>query len=123
MLYKHGVDFVGLQAPMWYALGVMEVIYAKKGEHMVLAVGTDGVHSVPNSLHAKGLAVDLRTRNLSDTIVALMVADAKLILFPVGYDVVNEHHTVVDGVEQPHIHVEYDPKPGRGSYTQQVLNT
>ena len=84
---------------------------------MVLAHGDDGVHSVLNTLHGKGLAVDLRTRNLPSSTVALIVADAKKILFPLGYDVVNEH----DKPGQPHIHVEYDPKPERDSFVKELI--
>lgn len=124
MLYRHGANFTGLKAPIWYALGVMECIYVKRGFQMVLAYGDDGVHSVPNTLHGQGLAVDLRTRTLPETTVAIMVAEARLILYPLGFDVVNEHDKVdANGVPQPHIHVEYDPKPGRDSYTKQVLET
>ncbi len=122
MLYRHGASYEALKAPIWYALGLMEGIYVRKGYQMVLAFGDNGVHSVPNTLHGKGLAVDLRTRTLPTSAVATMVAEARLILFPMGFDVVNEHDTVdANGVPQPHIHVEYDPKPGRDSYVKELI--
>ena len=60
---------------------------------------TDGEHS-PNSLHHKGQAFDLRTRNLSkERVVAL----ARRMRARLGkeYDVV---------IERTHIHCEFDPK-------------
>lgn len=121
MLYKHGADFVGLQPAIWYALGVIDQIYARRGHQMVLSVGTNGVHSVPDSLHAKGFAVDIRVRNIPLSTMDLIIADAKTALYLLGFDVVDERGTVVNGVPQPHIHVEYDPKPGRDSYVRELI--
>lgn len=59
---------------------------------------TDGTHS-PNSLHYGGLAVDIRTRDLSNEQKSTLVAEMKKAL-GTDYDVV---------LESTHLHVEYDP--------------
>jgi hypothetical protein len=121
MLYKHGADFIGLQPPMWYALGVADAVYAAHGQQMVLSVGTNGIHSVPDSLHAKGFAVDIRTRNVPQSTMDIIYAEMKKRLYNLGYDVIDERGTVSNGVPQPHVHIEYDPKPGRDSYVKEFV--
>lgn len=115
MLYKNGVDSTGVQAPIWYAIGVFECLFYKRKQVMVVTSLVDGVHSV-NSLHKVGCAVDIRTRDIPQVDVDFIIADAKLLLFPLGFDVVTE---VPEG-ETAHIHVEYDPKPNRSTWRSQV---
>lgn len=59
---------------------------------------TDGKHS-PNSLHYEGLAVDIRTRDLSTEQKSTLVAKLRKALGN-DYDVV---------LESTHLHVEFDP--------------
>lgn len=69
------------------------------GREAIVTSGNDGQH-MPGSLHYKGLAMDLRTR---DQTHAKITAFATRLQMEIGddYDVV---------VEKDHIHVEYDPK-------------
>jgi hypothetical protein len=106
VLYKPGVDSDGIHPAVHYAEGVIRALYARRNFSLTATSYRDGVH-LPHSLHYKGRAVDFRTRHLPTTTVALIVEEAKGILYPEGFDVVNEHET------KKHIHVEYDPKPGR----------
>ena len=64
----------------------------------------DGVHG-EHSLHYKGCAVDLRTKDVSLTRIAPFIRALKELLGS-DYDIVNEGD---------HIHVEYDPKRGPDS--------
>lgn len=63
---------------------------------MVVTSGNDG-HHMTNSLHYRGLAVDLRTRDFTDVFASLLRA-----YLGKDYDVV---------VERDHLHVELDIKP------------
>ena len=61
------------------------------------------------SLHDQGLAIDLRTKHLSNDVVKTMVKDLKS-LFEKDYDIIDEHNNPIGGVTKgPHIHIEYDP--------------
>ena len=61
------------------------------------------------SLHDQGLAIDLRTKHLSNDVVKTIVKDLKS-LFEKDYDIIDEHNNPIGGVTKgPHIHIEYDP--------------
>jgi len=60
---------------------------------------------MPGSLHAKGQAADIRTRDIDDVHKKALYARCLATLFPLGFDVI---------LEADHMHIEYDPKPGRG---------
>lgn len=72
------------------------------GDPLVITSGKDGTHS-PNSLHAVGKAVDVRTRDLDDT-------EQLLFLSVLLWAASNRECTVFDERALPgagHIHVEY----------------
>lgn len=99
MRVKDGVTFDGVKGPILYAMHLIEKIMEGTGEYCITSV-TDGKHG-PNSLHYKGLAMDLRTRHLKE--VANVNLIAKAIRGELGgmYDVV---------VERDHIHIEVSDK-------------
>ena len=66
----------------------------------VITSASDGKHG-PNSLHYKGKALDLRTKNLRPEQVHPVYVALNEALSPGGFDVV---------LETDHIHVEFDPK-------------
>jgi hypothetical protein len=104
---KHGVIFDGVTGPIWYALGIADLVcemYA--GFELVVTSLKDGKHS-DASLHYSGNAFDLRTRTMTEEQLGLVYNSLKLRLKPRGFDVV---------LEKTHIHVEYDPK-GRNLFT------
>jgi hypothetical protein len=90
---------------MWYAAGVVEAAYKRRGHEAVLSCGDDSHEERPASLHHGGLAADWRTRNLPASTLAFIVSDLKELLEPLGFDVVLEH-------KPPHLHIEYQPKNG-----------
>lgn len=99
---KDGVNTEGLAAPVAWAVGMAERIFAQFGAPVTVTSARDGVHS-ERSLHYSGNAVDLRTRDLKPGVAEQITALLKKALGALGFDVVNEGD---------HIHLEYDPKPG-----------
>lgn len=103
MLIKKTAVVNGVQEETWYAIGVARTVYSKHGHKLVCTSLNDSHEDRPGSLHNKGLAVDMRTRDIPVSTLAFIVSDLKELLEPEGYDVVEEKN---------HIHVEYDPKNG-----------
>ena len=104
MQVKTGVSLSGLAPEMWFALGVMAVLYRARGvQRPVVTSTTEGEHKV-GSVHPTGYAVDLRIVGLSEANLDDVVRSAAGILRPWGYDVV---------LEPDHLHIEYDPREGR----------
>lgn len=96
---KDGVKTEGIQPQLLDAILICTAVYIHAGQQITVTSICDGVHS-KNSLHYKGLAVDLRTRDLKG-ITANQLAVRLRKALGNEYDVV---------VEKDHIHVEYDPK-------------
>ncbi len=107
MLLKVGVISEGVQPPTWYALGVFEALYYTRGYEMTVTSLVDGVHPDAKNIHGRGFAADLRINGVPDGFVVDIVNAATKLLFPLGFDTV---------LETDHIHVEYDPKPGRDEW-------
>lgn len=106
MLLKIGVISEGVQSPTWYALGVFEAVYYRYGYELTVTALLDGDH-MTGSKHYEGLAADLRSNGIPGGIVDLIVNDSKNLLFHLGYDI---------KLEDDHIHMEFDPKPGRSEW-------
>ena len=98
MKYKPGVSIRKLQPQIVLALMEIERLYADLDQDLVITSGDDGKHS-DASLHYEGLAIDIRTRNLT-LMTPEGIAQAIREVLPEGYDVI---------VESTHIHLEYDP--------------
>lgn len=97
------VDPAGMQPQINLAIQVAEPIWKKYGADTLWITSlNDGTHKI-GSLHYKGLAVDLRVKNLPPTLWSQTVAELQAAL-GFKYDVLLE-------MDPPHCHVEYDPKP------------
>jgi hypothetical protein len=96
---KKDVNAKGLQPEILLAILIAEGVYAKYGRELVITSLLDGQH-MHNSLHYKGLAVDLRIHHLDKKEISYIVAYLKTRLGS-QYDVV---------LETTHIHIEFDPK-------------
>ncbi len=94
---KTGVVIKSLCAEIVRALPVLEIVFANRGVECVITSGGEGKH-MTGSLHPKGRAIDLRSRELKAP-----AATVKAIKRELGkdYDVI---------LESDHIHLEYDPK-------------
>lgn len=102
MILKDGVTQQGVVPQIWYAIGLADGIYRANGLRLVVTSLTDGEH-MQNSLHYSGKAVDLRTRSVPHDLLRSVHGSLVTVLDPMGYDVI---------LEQDHIHIEFDPKPG-----------
>ena len=91
------------QAPLLYALWRIELAMRAYGPVTVTSL-KDGKHSA-NSLHYSGLAVDIRSKHLTQEESRKVFFALKNDLGP-DYDVLLEN----EGKENEHLHVEYDPK-------------
>jgi hypothetical protein len=107
MKYKDGV-VARFQPPMAAAIPLIDKAYADVWpdcEHeAVCTSAVDGKH-MEGSFHAKGLALDLRTRDLHQTTVYSLAAGLRARLN--GDEKLNRPYQVI--IEADHIHVEYDP--------------
>jgi hypothetical protein len=99
-MLKHGVDLRGMQPQMALAYSIASSIYSMKaGARCVITSCSDGKHG-PNSLHYKGMALDLRTNSLRPDQVHPVYLTLKEALG-------NQFDVVLEG---DHIHLEFDPK-------------
>lgn len=95
----------GTSREVWFALGVAYAtrIFAYGGPVTVTSM-RDGQH-MAGSLHFQGRAVDIRTDDLSPTAASQWARRISFMLHELGFDTILE-------LNPPHIHVEFDPKPG-----------
>lgn len=109
MLVKHSVKIDGFKPQMMFACGMVELAYRHiAGVTAVLTSALDSHDDRPASLHLKGLAADFRTRTITLEQARAIETLLKVMLGPLGYDV---------QLEDDHLHVEYDPKPGENLFT------
>lgn len=111
MKFKAGVDAVGVQPPVWYLLGIAEMVYSEFNEELVVTSLTEGVHPDAKNIHGRGFAADLRIAGCAPGTPQEIRDALQKKLFPLGYDVV---------LESDHIHAEWDPKPTRDRWMVQV---
>lgn len=99
---KHDVKFrVGdshIKPEMCIAAMIVHAVYEEHGIPCVITSALDGAH-MPGSRHYYGLALDFRTRDVPDAVLAGVVEELRERLGP-QYDVVRE---------ADHLHVEFDP--------------
>jgi hypothetical protein len=114
LLKDLSIKYDGLQPEMYYALGVAAAIRKDFFDlNCVITSLLDGEHN-PGSLHPKGLAADLRTLDLTTGEREKFFDALKGELYPLGYDVVWEGGVgETAATTAAHIHVEFQPKPGR----------
>jgi hypothetical protein len=101
MRLKSSVGLRGLQPELIPAMIIASEVYRELGFDFVLTSVTDSqeVH-MKNSLHPKGYAMDVRTRNVPTEKHQALATELATRIGP-QYDVV---------LESDHIHVEFDPK-------------
>lgn len=98
---KPGVALLGMRPEILLAVIAAEPIWYQMGTDLTITSCTEGVHS-KGSRHYSGLAIDLRTRGLSNEQAKRA---AKLLA-----DALGDNFDVV--LEETHIHVEFDPERG-----------
>ena len=105
---KDGVSIKIFRSDMLKMLLIVDEVWAEHAK---------GIYPVITSyfrsqamLHSFDKAIDLRTKNLTDEQKDKVYTALREALFADGYDVILEYR----GQAEEHIHIEYDPKPGRG---------
>ncbi len=99
-MIKKGVKAEGLRPEILLAIQEAREVYRDLNDaDLIVTSLLEGDHNV-DSLHYKGLAVDIRIRHLSKVDQATAAARLRVALGP-EYDVI---------LEKTHIHVEFDPK-------------
>lgn len=101
MEMKAGASLNGLDPIVYmYGIPVIDAIHRVViGRDAIITAGTDGQH-MAGSLHYRGRALDVRTRDLTPA-KKQELRDALARGLGPGWDVI---------VEPTHIHIEYDPK-------------
>lgn len=113
MKVKRGANIQGLQLPMRAVLRIYETLWEAHGFPPCVTSGLDGEH-MGGSLHAHGLAVDLRTwRNKYGQQMGQETKSEMVAMLRMSLADVSPRYQVV--VRKSHIHVEYDDgRFGRG---------
>ena len=103
MRLKDATVVFDAQAPLLYALWRIELVMRAYGPVTVTSM-KDGKHSV-NSLHYSGMAVDIRSKHLSQE-------DSRKVFFALRNDLGPDFDVLLEneGKENEHYHVESDPK-------------
>jgi hypothetical protein len=96
---KPGVDLNGMKAELVYALLVADGVFSSLGKACTVTSVCDGKHG-RGSLHYVGLAMDLRTRHLTENEQREVKAEIAKRL--------GEQFDVV--LEKTHLHIEFNPK-------------
>ncbi len=105
MQIKPGAKTAGIKPELILGLIIADRVYESAGHILVITEVTGGTHLV-QSLHYKGLAADLRIKNVSDKLDReLLIAQLKVSLGK-DWDVILES---VD-TDNQHVHIEFDPK-------------
>lgn len=99
MRLKTGVRILGLRPELVLGLVIADSVYIKHKQDCVVTSVVEGTHSRA-SIHYAGGAFDLRTRNISEEILDILVSDLDAALGD-DFDVVKE---------SDHLHCEYQPK-------------
>lgn len=99
LMFKQGVGVSGLQPEMLRALDHATAIYSLHDKDCVCTSAREGKHR-NYSHHYKGLAIDLRTRHLTEP-EKIKISEQLQSNLGTDYQVI---------LEATHIHVEYDPQ-------------
>lgn len=96
---KPGVSLKGLKTEILFGVIILAGILREMGLRLTITAGTDGKHS-EGSLHYVGLAVDIRTRDMTKEQALKAIAAFK--------ERAEQQFDIV--LEATHIHLEYDPR-------------
>jgi hypothetical protein len=102
---KPGVKIDGLRPEIVLGLMCVKAVFDRYKYELVITEGTGGKHMV-GSLHYKGLALDIRSKHISDAVTkAKILFDCQDALGE-NFDFILEGDTKVN----EHFHLEFDPE-------------
>lgn len=102
---KPGAKIEGLQPEMVLGLMIISSIFECYNYNCVLTEATGSQH-MENSLHYKGLAVDLRTKHINNLATKIEIVHRCSEALGKDFDVVFEGQ----GQDNEHLHCEWQPK-------------
>lgn len=104
---KPGVWFDTLRPEIYGTFTGLNVLFAKIAQKdCVITSAADGKH-LEGSLHYKGLAIDIRSKDLAPDLKKRVLLEMRNFFGP-KYDILLEN----EGKDNEHYHLEYDPKGG-----------
>lgn len=105
MYLKYSVLVEGIRPETLMAVMIANDVWKSAGYEMTLTSIKDSAHRT-GSLHYKGWAVDIRTKDLPDLPTKQELIGALRSRLTRDYDIVFEDQ----GGDNEHLHVEFDPK-------------
>jgi len=96
---KEGVKLHGLAPVMQTAITIADQVYEELGLECVITSALDSKHG-EHSLHYKGFAIDIRTRDIQYEKTKVAIVDKIQSRLGSEFQVV---------LENDHIHIEFDP--------------
>ncbi len=101
---KHSVKLKDLQPQIVLAIQIAEGVWVKYGSPLLVVTSCNDSTHKEGSFHYRGLAVDLRIKNISEANQPVLVKDLMVMLGP-EYDVIWEDAMGPNA----HVHIEWDP--------------
>jgi hypothetical protein len=98
MRLKKGVSHSPLQPTMYLAINILNRWFEINDKDFVITSTYDGIHK-KGSLHYIGLAIDFRSRDLTELQIDELITYFKQKVLDIRYQFV---------IEKTHIHLEYD---------------
>lgn len=106
MLMLTTVKIKGLDINLTKKFGILDTISKKiVKRECIITSALDGLHT-KDTIHPLGKAIDIRTRDIEFNCVLIYYYEEIKAWLGDNFDVVLEQDS-----NQPHIHIEYDPKP------------
>ena len=99
ILFKTNVNIYGVQPELVLSVLLINQVFLKHNQNMIITSMIDGVHNL-GSLHPKGFAIDIRTRDIFKPILDRIIQELKE-----NYD---DQLDII--LESDHLHIEFDPK-------------
>jgi hypothetical protein len=110
-LKDKSVNVQALSAEMYFAVGVIEAVFAKYGLDVVITSAADSTHN-PGSLHSQGKALDIRWELGDSATGEVIFIELVRRLERRGFDVVDERKRASKAWTGAHLHIEHQPKQG-----------
>lgn len=102
---KEGAKIIGIQSESILGLCIVSKVFEKFVVELVITEVTGGAHKT-GSLHYAGLAVDIRSKNITDDLLKKLILENCKSRLGKNFDMILEN----EGQDNEHFHLEVDPK-------------